>query len=174
VSCPDTGNGCTGHYAVSLAGVTPAAFINWFQAAAACRNSGKRLATNQEWQAAAFGTPDPGTDNGIGDCNVNSVFATTLAGARASCESDVGAFDMVGNLYEWVADWGDVASGCDTWSPAFGGDITCMGGAGTINFPGALLRGGFWALGSNVGVFVVDGGLDPSNADSDIGFRCAR
>jgi len=30
--CPATGNGCTDFYAVSIEGVTPAAFISWFQA----------------------------------------------------------------------------------------------------------------------------------------------
>ena len=48
--CPDTGNGCRDFYAVSIAEVTPAAFVTWFQAAAAARNSAKRLPTNQEWQ----------------------------------------------------------------------------------------------------------------------------
>jgi hypothetical protein len=65
-NCPDTGNGCTRVYAVSIPGVSPARFLTWFQAAAACRNAGKRLLTNVEWQAAAFGTPDPGVGgNGI-------------------------------------------------------------------------------------------------------------
>jgi hypothetical protein len=48
VGCPDTGNGCRDFYAVSIAGVTPAAFVTWFQAGAAARNSAKRLPTNQE------------------------------------------------------------------------------------------------------------------------------
>ena len=56
--CPDTGNGCKDFYAISIAGVTPSRYITWFQAAAAARNSGKRLPTNQEWQVAALGTPD--------------------------------------------------------------------------------------------------------------------
>jgi hypothetical protein len=59
--CPATGNGCTNVYAVSIAGVVPSRFLTWFQAVAAARNSGKRLAASAEWQAAALGTPDPGT-----------------------------------------------------------------------------------------------------------------
>jgi len=58
--CLDNGNGCTTVYAVSLAGVTPAHSITWFQAAAACANASRRLLTNVEWQVAALGTPDPG------------------------------------------------------------------------------------------------------------------
>ncbi len=56
--CPPTGKGCVNLYAVSIAGVKPSAFMTWFQALAAARNSGKRLLSNAEWQAAALGTPD--------------------------------------------------------------------------------------------------------------------
>src|SRR4051794_11516462 len=31
-SCPDSGNGCTDFYAVSIPGVLPSAYITWFQA----------------------------------------------------------------------------------------------------------------------------------------------
>src|SRR5437867_12857708 len=55
--CPDTGSHCVALYAVSVPGVLPSRLITWFQAAAACRNSGKRLLTNAEWQAAALGAP---------------------------------------------------------------------------------------------------------------------
>jgi hypothetical protein len=175
VSCPDTGNGCTGYYAVSLAGVTPSGYTTWFQAAAACRNSGKRLATNQEWQAAAFGTPDPGTDDGIIDCNVDNLSAIpSNTGSRSSCESDVGAFDMVGNVQEWVAEWTDTATSCSLWDPTFGDDVSCMGGDGTVSFPGAMLRGGYWLDAAQAGVFAVDAGFDASSSDADFGFRCAR
>src|SRR5262249_52754567 len=60
-----------GVYAVSISGVSPSACITWFAAAQACRLSDKRLMTNLEWQDAAAGTPDPGTDDGTTDCNVN-------------------------------------------------------------------------------------------------------
>src|SRR5262245_54512061 len=56
--CPYTGNGCVDFYAVSTPGMTPSRYLTWFQAVAACRNAGKRLLTNTEWQAAALGTPD--------------------------------------------------------------------------------------------------------------------
>src|SRR5262249_53409405 len=49
-----------GVYAVSVPGVLPTACTTWFRAEQACALSGKRLPTNQEWQRAAAGTPDPG------------------------------------------------------------------------------------------------------------------
>lgn len=49
------GAGCVSVYAVSIPNVMPVSSATWFQAAAAARNSLKRLPTNQEWQVAAFG-----------------------------------------------------------------------------------------------------------------------
>src|SRR5262245_57401793 len=67
----NTGANCTNIFALSRFNVIPAHQINYFTAAAACRNSGKRLPTNAEWQAAALGTPDP-PDPDNSPCNLNS------------------------------------------------------------------------------------------------------
>jgi len=101
--CGGDGNDCDEIFAVSIPGVTPSAFMTWFQAQQAATNSGKRLLTNGEWQAAAAGTPDPGTDNGTTDCNILNTFAVSDTGSRSNCVSRFGVFDMVGNLQEWVA-----------------------------------------------------------------------
>ena len=166
--CPTTGNGCKAAnvYAVSIPGVLPARFITWFQAAAAARNAGKRLPTNAEWQAAALGTPD-------GVCNTSSGGLLTT-GATATCISHVGAFDMVGNLWEWVADWVPRSTACGSWS-SFSDDLQCLAGAATTGAPGALIRGGGFNDGTGAGVFAVDGGFPAlSNAYDGIGFRAAR
>ncbi len=177
--CPDTGNGCVNFYAVSIAGVTPSAFITWFQAAAAARNSGKRLPTNQEWQAAALGTPDTGgADDGATTCNTDNLApGVTATGSRSACVSDVGAFDMVGNLWEWVADWVPLSTACPGWATVgsfSSDDFMCLAGASITGGPGALLRGGFFTDGSNAGVFAVLGSFTPSLADFLFGFRAAR
>jgi formylglycine-generating enzyme required for sulfatase activity len=173
--CPVTGNGCTDVYAVSIARVTPAAFINWFQAAAAARNSHKRLPTNAEWQAAALGTPDTGgADNGLTTCNTDNLApGVTPTGSRSSCVSDVGAFDMVGNLNEWVADWVPRSTACPGWG-SFSDDFMCLAGADETSGPGALIRGGNRLFGAVAGVFAVLAGRMPSEANNVIGFRAAR
>jgi len=178
VNFPNTGNWTPvlgssppspGVYAVSIPGVPPSACITWFQAEQACATSGKRLATNQEWQRAAAGTPD-------GAPCVVSAGGPANTGANPGCVSSWGAFDMVGNVYEWVGDWGDLADSCTNWSGTFGGDISCVGGPGSgySNLPGALLRGGYWGNGASAGVFAVDGFGDPSDSTVGFGFRCAR
>lgn len=172
--CPNTGNGCTDVFAVSIQGVMPARFINWFQAVAAARNSGKRLLTNYEWQAAALGTPDPGGTPGAADCNTSSA-GPDLTGARVNCVSDVGAFDIVGNLWERVAEWVPQSSAACI-PPLFPetNDENCWVGASTSDGPGTLLRGGGFFNGPFAGVFAVNGFRGPSFKTSDLGFRAAR
>jgi hypothetical protein len=120
--CPDTGNGCTHVYAVSIPGVTPSAFLTWFQATAAARNSGKRLPSYAEWQAAALGTPD-------GAPCIIDAGGPGLTGT-AGCVSDVGAFDMVGNVWEWVAQWVEGSPPVDVHGEQIRGRISSNTGAG--------------------------------------------
>jgi formylglycine-generating enzyme required for sulfatase activity len=185
---PDTGNWTPvlgsdppspGVYAASVAGVLPSTCITWFQAEQACATAGKRLATNQEWQRAAAGSPDAGAaDDNATQCETGTEGLSTdpaNTGSRSACVSSWGAFDMVGNVWEWVADWGDLANGCTNWSATYGGDVSCVGGPGSgySALPGALARGGYWSDGTDAGVFAAVGS-DPSSANTATGFRCAR
>jgi formylglycine-generating enzyme required for sulfatase activity len=173
-----------GVYAVSIPGVAPSRCITWLQANQACLLSGKRLLTNREWQGAAAGTPDPdAADDGSTTC-VTSALGPADTGSRASCRSVWGAFDMVGNVNEWVADWGDRSVSCTSWPASLGGDFSCVAGpgttgnpgetSGTLSLPGAINRGGAWFDGTSAGIFAIDAGTNPSLRSSAIGFRCAR
>jgi hypothetical protein len=191
VTFPADGNWTAPLYAVSIPGVPPTACVTWFQANEACLLAGKRLLTNREWQGAASGTLDPGSTPGPNDCNTNSAGAVNT-GSRANCKSSWGAFDMVGNVWEWVADWSDLAvnSNCSDWKSTVGisadGDMSCFGGPGgpggsgdLSNVPAALIRGGYYLQsigggGTLAGVFAVSAGLYPSRATAGVGFRCAR
>jgi hypothetical protein len=164
--CPDTGNGCVNVYAVSIAGVTPSRVLTWVQAAAAARNSGKRLPTNAEWQAAAFGTPEA-------SCRISGGSAVAT-GSMAGCVSNVGAFDMVGNVWEWVAEWMARSTTCASWQTLPVADFQCLAGAATTGPPGALLRGGHFDSAGGAGVFAVTGLNSPTLAQDNVGFRAAR
>ena len=174
--CADNAQNCADDiYAVSLPGVMPSANVTWFQAQAACQSSRKRLPSNAEWQAAVADTPDPGPDNGTTDCNTASFGGPIATGSRGNCVSSDGAFDMVGNLQEWVAEWvvRSTSAACGTWSIGVD-DWQCLVGAATTGEPGALLRGGAFYSGGGAGPFAIVGLFQPSDADDTIGFRCAR
>ena len=169
-----TGNWTSRLFAVSVAGVEPTSCVSWFQAEQACALAGKRLLTNQEWQRAAAGTPDPGTDDGGTDCNIGGLSRPLATGSRSRCTSNWGTFDMVGNVEEWVADWTAQPTTCTGWGP-FSEDLMCLAGANpTATGPGALIRGGFFTgVFVEAGVFAVDV-ANPARSGRGIGFRCGR
>jgi hypothetical protein len=171
--CPSRAGGCEHVYAVSVRGALPARFVNWFQAGAALRNSGKRLPTNQEWQTAALGTPDYLFDTSVPECNTNTD-GVEPTGSRAGCRSDVGAYDMVGNVREMVAEWVPKATGCAPWAPGFSDDSMCIAGADTTAGPAVIIRGGGYSDLQNAGPFSVSSGDLPTSANFLTGFRGAR
>lgn len=135
--CHPLGQDCDDIYARSVPGVEPARFVTWLQAQQALANAGKRLITNAEWQMAVRGTPDDT------NCNVDTgLLADT--GAHPGCISDWGVVDMVGNLYEWVADWlseGALLRGGNFGSLSFAGPFASTTGSPTVSDPTVGFRG---------------------------------
>jgi hypothetical protein len=184
---PQNGQYTTPVYALSVAGKMPAAFLTWFQAQQACRLSGKRLPTDEEWLAAATGTADTSTGNGTGGvCNTQNS-GPLNTGGRTACLSRWGAEDMIGNLDEWTANWyaGTRSDGAMVdWTASTGDAIYNHDGAWNIGgaaysnggwhsgLPAASLRGGTWADGPQAGVFAQYLGSAPSQWNGYEGFRC--
>jgi len=195
------GNGLTGSgqtcaaagtmiYARSVSGVKPSTSLTWFQANIACANAGKHLLTNAEWQAAAAGTPDPGElsqDSGP-QCNTSGTQSMTT-GLGTTCRSSYGVENMIGSVWEWVADWGTAGAGASNamgtavpWvSASYNGDQMWNIGGNAYNGSAwaagqapAVLRGGGWVHGAAAGVFAFLANDGPSNWGATVGFRCGR
>ncbi len=85
----------------------PETGIGLEQARASCRDRGARLCTDAEWEQACRGEGDSSYPYGDtfrrGRCNVDSG-SIVVAGQFPGCRSAVGAFDMSGNVAEWVED----------------------------------------------------------------------
>lgn len=183
----------------------PASSVTWFQAEQACALSGKRLPTGNEWLRAATGTTDPGSNDGLllGGCNTSAVGPRYVGGgidsAAANCVSMWGAEEMIGNFYEWVADWHvapaqvlfDMATGEVTdekekspWPAEYNGDVTYNIDStlefkhennkkyGRNGLPSGELRGGAFALGEKSGLFFLDAAVAPTYSYKSVGFRC--
>ncbi len=151
---PDTTKYC--NFASPGRGNHPVNCLDWQRANAFCRWAGKRLPTEAEWEKAAAGTE--GRDYPWGDAlpscstavmlvNLDSSLASTgepdggcgrkstwPVASKPEGASPYGAFDMAGNVAEWVADWYDAeyyaASPRDNpKGPASGEDRITRGGA---------------------------------------------
>ena len=86
----------------------PVTMVSWYDARAFCRQEGKRLPTEQEWEKAARGTEGsrwPWGDN-MDSNRLNTYYnigSTTAVTRFESGKSPFGVFDMAGNVSEWTA-----------------------------------------------------------------------
>ena len=64
---------------------------------------GKHLLTNAEWRDAAAGTTDPGGSSAEPNCNTSNA-APSTTGGDTGCVSTWGAENMIGSLWELVAE----------------------------------------------------------------------
>jgi len=208
---PD-GTACSANCPISQYDATPWVSVSQLNAISYCEGMGKVLPTDLEWFMAASGVPDPHTSDPANDsesCNIwtdskpsGSTWSVTnqaiKTGTATKCISTNGAYDMIGNVWEWVNDTkstsdiyssgntavptsnGTIAQINDYGVPVTSGGTSCSGGkcnsdyywvtSGTLT---AGLRSGSWSGGATAGRFALALTNAPSNAVGSVGFRCA-
>jgi formylglycine-generating enzyme required for sulfatase activity len=170
-----TGAGCT---YVAQAGPLDALPVNcvlYSTAVAFCKwDGGRRLPTEAEWERAARGTQGFNYPWGNDFTCERAVAAASLTcpdydpvkpasvGTLQSGTSAEGAFDLVGNVAEWVADWAGTYPRTDVTDPA-----------GPATGTQRVVRGGDWLYPTNQTPAYLRRSSMPANAGT-LGFRCAR
>jgi len=107
-------------------GTIPRSGMGWVEAAAACREAGKRLCSFHEWRRACAGDArlafPYGNSFDPSRCWTGALPGPAPAGGRERCASPWGVYDMSGNLAEWVGPTRDEAT-------TYGGDWSLTEGA---------------------------------------------
>jgi formylglycine-generating enzyme required for sulfatase activity len=157
-----------GRYPPELAR-NPVVNVLWNDARDYCAWAGKRLPTEVEWEWAARGPAGwlwP-WGNTFDQARVNTQEqqrgGTLPVGSMPGNASWIGALDMAGNVWEWTSSLGLPYP----YDPADGREDPARPGARAI-------RGGSWTDPANSAHTSGRNQFDPTLANINIGFRCAR
>lgn len=167
----------------------PVVYVNWEQARHFCEWREARLPSEAEWERAAGFDAERGVKMTYpwGDefdgaqlnyCDANCFSAenqdpdfddgyrdTAPVGTYPDGRSPAGAYDMLGNVMEWVSDW------YDRGYYSYGPEANPLGPAEGFS---KVVRGGSW-LSSREEVRVSARTFyDPNEVRTNIGFRCAK
>ena len=89
---------------------------------------------------------------------------TSTVGSYPLGASPYGALDMAGNVWEWVNDW---------WSDSYYNDSPYRKPPGPTTGDARVLRGASWYYGGADLSVAFRTGIDPSEHNVIVGFRCA-
>jgi formylglycine-generating enzyme required for sulfatase activity len=141
--------------------------------------------TALEWYTAARGTPDGKTNCVISGGTLQKT------GSEPLCTSGIGAFDMIGNVWELVSD--TIVDGMVTGNPLpvagyvaavtpdglpqktalvpnviYNKDYFWSEASGTF----ALMRGGYYGSGDDGGMYSSHADIEQTFSSTAVGFRC--
>ncbi|MBA4385069.1 MAG: hypothetical protein C0410_10065, partial [Anaerolinea sp.] len=149
----------------------PVVGVSWFQAREYCTSIQSRLPTEAEWEAAARGV---GAKIYPWGGNKPNCDYSNFKGCREPAEpyevgsltygaSDFKAFDMVGNVFEWVGDW---------YAEEYYASSPSANPTGPMSGTKRVYRGGSYKSAKDEISSILRFAQEPEKQTSDLGFRC--
>jgi formylglycine-generating enzyme required for sulfatase activity len=163
ITGPDTS--CTQY---SIQPNQPRVCVSYYEAEAYAKWRGSSLPTEAQWEYAARGPNGsiyPGGDSfdqSKANTTENKIGETTAVDAYPSGKSWVGAYDMAGNVWQWIADW---------YSDTYYGTSPTNDPTGPSSGPRRGLRGGSFSYSQNSARSAYRLNLYPYYRYSYVGFR---